>query len=315
MAKQLNYNLKDLNSFFKIRVPIPWLKEYRQEIETALGSFMEAVLTKDSLDAPEQDLADAVSYAVTGSGKRIRPLLGLLAFETSAPSTGPEARKNAIRCLLSVEFLHCSSLIHDDLPAMDNDQLRRGKPTVWKVYGEDGAILAGNVLNFLTFEVLAKYSTREVLPEAVALLAETAGIHGLNGGQMRDLSLRPIADIDWLKATHRKKTGVLIRASIGLGAILGNADLKTKRLLAEYADAVGLAFQIKDDLLDALGDERIVGKKLQKDAAKKGFVYFLGMQNTVQELDKLIESAVQAADRLQNHKLAQFAEYIRSRNH
>jgi farnesyl diphosphate synthase len=231
-------------------------------------------------DGHERRVYDAMRYACLNGGKRLRPFLvleGARLFDVPPP--------RALRAAAAIEFVHCYSLVHDDLPAMDDDDLRRGRPTTHKQFDEATAILAGDGLLTLAFEVLAQPETHPdgaVRAELVAALAAGAGATGMVGGQMFDLEAEQrgrafsLADITRLQSM---KTGRLIGFACQAGAILGRAEQVQRKALAAYADDLGLAFQIADDLLDAEGTEAEVGKKVGKDAAagKATFITHLGL--------------------------------------
>ena len=249
------------------------------------------VLPKDG--GPEARVFAAMRYATLGGGKRLRPFLviqGAKLFGVPEPW--------AARAAAAVELVHCYSLVHDDLPAMDDDELRRGRPTCHIEFDEATAILAGDGLLTLAFEVLAAEATH---PEAavrvalVAALAKAAGAEGMVGGQMCDLEAetRSLA-LEEIKRLQRMKTGALFGFSCEAGAILGKASQGPRQALLAYADDLGLAFQIADDLLDAEGSEAEVGKKVGKDAAlgKATFVSLLGIENARKEAQRLVQRAV-----------------------
>ena len=246
----------------------------------------------------EKRVYDAMRYACLAGGKRLRPFLVL---ESAKLFDVP--RSSALRAAAAIEFVHCYSLVHDDLPAMDEDDLRRGRPTTHRQFEEATAILAGDALLTLAFEVLAHPDTHPlggVRAELVAALAAGAGAQGMVGGQMFDLEAEQhgrtysLADITRLQSM---KTGRLIAFSCQAGAILGEASADARRALAAYADDLGLAFQIADDLLDAEGTEAEVGKKVGKDAAagKATFITHLGIEGARQRAAAL---ALQAAKHL-----------------
>jgi farnesyl diphosphate synthase len=237
-------------------------------------------------------------YACLAGGKRLRPFLVL---ESAGLFDVPRPR--ALRAAAAIEFVHCYSLVHDDLPAMDDDDLRRGRPTTHKQFDEATAILAGDALLTLAFEVLAHSDTHPdgtVRAELVAALAAGAGAAGMVGGQMFDLEAEQrgksfsLADITRLQSM---KTGRLIGFACQAGAILGQAPAAARKALAAYAEDLGLAFQIADDLLDAEGTEAEVGKKVRKDAAagKATFITHLGVAGARQRAAAL---ALQAAKHL-----------------
>ena len=233
-------------------------------------------------------LADAMRHAVKAGGKRIRPLL-VHATVHALGGDGEHARQPAV----AVELLHTYSLVHDDLPAMDDDALRRGQPTVHIAFDEATAILAGDALQTLAFEILANGGVpAETCVKQLRELARASGIDGMCGGQMRDLEATGTADplsITELERLHALKTGALLRAAVRMGALAGNADSAQHAALDRYADALGLAFQIRDDLLDIEGDSATLGKTAGKDVeqAKSTFPALLGTDASRQRLQQL----------------------------
>ncbi len=257
-----------------------------------------------------------MSYATLGGGKRLRPFL---AIQGAALFDVPEAY--AARAGAAVELVHCYSLVHDDLPAMDDDDLRRGRPTCHIQFGEATAILAGDALLTLAFDVLAEPATHpdaEVRAALIASLAKAAGAHGMVGGQMFDLEAETRQlSLDEIKRLQSMKTGALFAYACEAGAILGKAPEKARQVLLSYAQYLGLAFQIADDLLDALGTEAEVGKKVGKDAAagKATFVSLLGAENARKEAEILAERAVSCLDIFgkKADSLAELARFVVAR--
>jgi len=263
-----------------------------EECARAVSEMIDRLLPPE--DGPETRLMDAMRYATLGGGKRVRPFLVM----TSARLFNV-AESCALRAAAAVEMVHCYSLVHDDLPAMDNDDLRRGQPTCHVEFDEATAILAGDALLTKAFEVLADERTHPnpaVRCELVVELARAAGDQGMVGGQMLDL-LAEDAQLDMPAVTRlqRLKTGMLIGFSCESGAILGRAPEPARHALRAYVHDLGLAFQIIDDLLDAEGDEREVGKKTGKDAAagKATFVSLLGRERARAQADMLADQAAQ----------------------
>lgn len=246
------------------------------EVETTLEQLLQP---SGILTSGEPPLWEAMRYATLGGGKRLR---AFLAVESAAMFDVD--RSGALRAGAAVECLHAYSLVHDDLPAMDDDDLRRGKPTTHKAFDEAIAILAGDGLQTLAFEILADPATHPdgtVRAELCLGLARAAGAPGMVGGQMIDIAAETAAkpfDLPTITMLQAKKTGALIRVSCEAGAILAQ-DADARKLLADYAEHLGLAFQIRDDLLDVEGDEETAGKRLQKDAeaGKATFVSILGV--------------------------------------
>lgn len=251
-------------------------------------------------DGPESRLIEAMRYSTLSGGKRVRPFLVM----TSARLFNV-AETCALRAAAAVEMVHCYSLIHDDLPAMDDDDLRRGRPTCHVEFGEATAILAGDALLTRAFEVLSgepTHSDPKVRCELVAALSGAIGVGGMVGGQMLDLMAEHHElTIPAITRLQRLKTGMLIGYSCEAGAILGKAPEPARTALRAYAHDLGLAFQIVDDLLDAEGDEKDVGKKTHKDAAagKATFVSLLGLERARAQADML---SVQAAEHLELFK-------------
>ena len=266
---------------------VDFLQQMRNEIDAKLEAY-----TEFSGDCPAT-LAEAIRYSLMSGGKRLRPTLVLLAAEACGG-----AREAALPAACAVEMIHTYSLIHDDLPAMDNDDLRRGRPTCHKAFGEAMAILAGDALLALAFEVLAR-DTQPGLAAAdcVAMLAETAGPTALVGGQAADLAGEfSEGGLDALEDIHCRKTGALFQASLRLGGLVaGGDDLQLMRLDA-YGRCFGLAFQITDDLLDVAGDEATVGKRVGKDAkqGKLTFPALLGVDESTRRAGELIDEALAA---------------------
>ena len=238
-------------------------KEYLQKkrviIERALDSFL-----PDEKVEPKS-LHKAMRYSVFAGGKRLRPILAIASFEAVG---GRDKKILPVACAL--EMIHTYSLIHDDLPCMDNDDLRRGKPTLHKVYGEGMAVLAGDALHALAFELLLKAKN----PQVVLEVTKAIGTEGMIGGQVKDLEAEgKKVSLKQVEYIHTHKTGKLLRASVRAGAILGGADKKTLLALTYYAERFGLAFQIVDDILDVVGKEEEIGKKRGSDKANSKATY------------------------------------------
>ncbi|SEP09970.1 farnesyl diphosphate synthase [Rhodospirillales bacterium URHD0017] len=252
---------------------------------------MERLLPKG--DSDEARVFEAMHYSSLGGGKRLRAFFVLAGATLLKVGALP-----ALRTASAIEFLHAYSLIHDDLPAMDDDDLRRGKPSCHKQFDEATAILAGDALQALAFEVLAHEDTHgdaSVRAHLVSELARAAGAHGMVGGQMLDLlaETRPDLSIGAITRLQRLKTGALISFSCTAGAILGKASDPLRNALSAYAHDVGLAFQIADDLLDIEGTAAEIGKTPGKDAAagKATFVSILGLERARAQADLLARQA------------------------
>ncbi len=264
---------------------------------TARLALVEQALSRwVAQDAPA-GLGDAMRYAVLDGGKRLRPLLVLAAAQ--AVRGHEEA---ALRAACAVELIHAYSLVHDDMPCMDNDVLRRGKPTVHVKFGEAGALLAGDALQALAFELLAPEG--DEVPAAVQarlcrLLARAAGYEGMAGGQAIDLaSIGKALTEDELRQMHRLKTGALLKGSVLMGAACGQPDATAIAALDDYGAAIGLAFQVVDDILDVTADSATLGKTAGKDAAndKPTYVSLMGLDNSRAHARELLQRAHAALD-------------------
>ena len=271
--------------------PLP-LRHAMDEVADAIDRQFDAWLPVP--DDARGDLYRCMRHAAIGGGKRLRPLL--VCATAALFAVDGEA---AVRVGTAVEAIHVYSLIHDDLPAMDDDDLRRGKPTAHKAYGEATAILAGDCLHALAFEWLADPATHAdpfVRAELVAELARASGPAGMAGGQMLDLAAEHERfDLSAVTRLQQMKTGALIAASVEMGAILGRVPPEGRTGLRGYAHDLGLAFQIADDLLDAEGDEDAAGKRLRKDAdaGKATFLSLMGADRARAQCGMLVDQAVQ----------------------
>jgi farnesyl diphosphate synthase len=270
------------------------------DIARSLDAYLAQVLEKQrQCGAPERLIA-AASHALIGGGKRFRPFLLI-----ASASLFGVSREAALPAAAAIECVHAYSLIHDDLPCMDNDEMRRGKPTVWKAFDEWTAILAGDALQTLAFEILSMpecHSEPAVRADLISLLARAGGATGMVGGQMLDLlagtSAAPSRDIAHVMRLQAMKTGRLIEAACEMGAALGSADVRRRAALRGYGQHLGLAFQISDDLLDAEGSAEVAGKATGKDAAagKATLVGALGVAQAREHLDKAIAEALVALE-------------------
>lgn len=238
-------------------------------------------------------LAEAIRYSLLAPGKRLRPLLVLMASE----ACGGEPRQ-ALPAACAVEMIHAYSLIHDDLPAMDDDDLRRGRPTSHKKFGEALAILAGDALQARAFEIVARdVHPAEVAGRCCAILASAAGAENLVGGQADDLNEQfGAGDLQTLEAIHARKTGAMLGVSLELGALCAQATDEQYRALRNYGEAIGLAFQITDDLLDVRGTTAAVGKRVAKDSqrGKLTFPGLLGIESSLRRAEACVEQAIAA---------------------
>jgi farnesyl diphosphate synthase len=243
---------------------------------------------------PRARLYEAMRYSAIGGGKRIRAMLAVAACDLFRVD-----RERAMRVALAVECIHVYSLIHDDLPSMDDDDLRRGKPTLHRAFEESTAILAGDSLHAFAFEILADEATHEdpfVRAELVAELARASGPAGMAGGQMMDLRAAELElDLAAVTRLQQLKTGALIGWCVEAGAIMGRVPAEGRKALRGYARDVGLAFQIVDDLIDHEGAEEKAGKRVGKDAAagKQTFVSLLGPERARLQADMLVDQAIE----------------------
>lgn len=272
----------------------------------------------DNLCVADEKLKLAMRYSLLNGGKRIRPFL---IYTTAQVFLGTAQQADA--AAVAVEMLHSYSLVHDDLPAMDDDDLRRGKPTCHIKYDEASAILAGDALLTGAFEVLSKAPLSDVKKlKLIALLASASGASGMVAGQSTDLnSVGQCIDVAQLEAMHRLKTGALIKASVLMGAYCGDVELSSayESALINYADAIGLAFQVQDDLLDILGDTQTLGKNAGADEAlnKPTYPALLGIDGAKEQANKLINQAKSALNDIpyKTEVLSQLADYIINRQH
>ena len=288
------------------------LQPLQAEIEAALRESMEGL----PADCPAL-LRESMSYSLLAGGKRLRPILVLLACEACGGN-----RADAMPAATAIEMIHTYSLIHDDLPAMDDDDLRRGRPTNHIVFGEGQAVLAGDGLLTLAFEVIA----RDIRPAEIALecsreLASAAGACGMVGGQVADLQAENagVQNVNELEAIHRRKTGRLLSAALVMGGLIGRADAETLDLLRKYGTAVGLAFQIADDLLDVTGTSEKMGKSVQKDSGHGKLTYpsLIGAESSRAKALDLVAAARQAVMPFgpRGHRLDALARFVVERDH
>ena len=274
------------------------LAESQAGIERELERLLE-LKPKPGEPARPKRLMEAMRYATLGGGKRLRPFLTVeTAQALGRTDNGP------VRAGAAIECIHAYSLIHDDLPSMDDDDLRRGRPTTHRAFDEATAILAGDGLQALAFEILADPATDTSADVRVALclgLARAAGLAGMVGGQMLDIdaeqSTAPLS-VEEIRLLQAMKTGALLKFSVEAGAILAGADAKARAALGVYGRAIGAAFQIADDILDVESDAATLGKRAGKDAEQnKGtLVGSLGLEGARRELDRLVDEAISSVD-------------------
>ena len=261
-----------------------FLAEKAKKTERALAEYIDAWQGAPGI------LLEAIRYSLFAGGKRLRPALALGAAEIVS---GDDAVALPAAC--AIEMIHTYSLMHDDLPAMDNDDLRRGKPTSHKVYGEAMAILAGDALATMAFDVLAQAGDLRVIQE----IARAVGVGGMAGGQVLDLqSEGKEISLEQLRRLHACKTGALIRVSVRSGALLARASEEQLEALSKFGEHLGLAFQIADDILDVTGDEKTLGKPIGSDEAKNKSTYpaLVGLDRAHRLADEAADSAVKALE-------------------
>ncbi len=299
--------------------PFPdWLKATAAHVEAVLDDVL------PEADIEPARLHEAMRYAVLGGGKRVRAALVYAAGEASAGAgqTLSFAQAKALdHAGAAVELIHAYSLVHDDLPSMDNDDLRRGRPTTHRQFDEATAMLAGDALQPLAFELLAQTPVAPALViQAIELLARSAGSLGMAGGQAIDcLAVGQALSQAELQVMHSMKTGAMLQASVLLGGIVVGAGSATREGLERYASAVGLAFQIADDILDVTADTAVLGKTAGKDLQnnKPTYVSLLGVDGARELLGSLRKEAHLALLPLgpAGHRLGELADYIVGRDH
>jgi farnesyl diphosphate synthase len=278
-----------------------WMQTQLAAVEDALSAWVVPPAGPGGYVAPES-LVSAMRYAVLDGGKRLRPLLVLAAYEAVRGHEAAPEYPGALRAACAVELIHAYSLVHDDMPCMDNDVLRRGKPTVHVQFGEAGALLAGDALQALAFELLTPPDDSVAPPvqaRLCGLLSRAAGSTGMAGGQAIDLaSVGVRLDEAQLRTMHQLKTGALLKGSVLMGAHCGTSDTAVLAALAAYGEAIGLAFQVVDDILDVTADSATLGKTAGKDADndKPTYVSLMGLAGSQQYAKDLLAQALRALD-------------------
>ena len=264
------------------------MQKYIDLAESALQEYMQVI------DNPQKKIYEAEEYSLMAGGKRLRPVIMMMTAKMCGLS--PE---KVLSFATAIEMIHTYSLIHDDLPAMDNDDLRRGKPTNHKVFGEAIAILAGDALLTKAFEIAASTNCEGISPEqvirAISVLSKTAGDNGMIGGQVVDIESRN-EDEALLKYLHSLKTGALIKASGMIGAILAGAKDEEIHAVESFCGNLGIAFQIQDDILDVVGDEAELGKPIGSDAEneKSTYVTLFGVEKAEEMAEEYTNKAIES---------------------
>jgi len=279
-----NFDLKD------------FLKRGQQKVDPILAELL------PEATVPPDRLHEAMRYSVFAGGKRIRPLLVMASAEISSPALPLSNERSVLEAAAAVEILHTYSLVHDDLPAMDDDDLRRGKPTCHKAFDEATAILVGDGLQALAFEILASLTGADAERRAacVQILGQAVGSQGMVGGQMEDLLCEGCENppADRLAFIHRHKTGLLIEACCVIGAQLGGGDEPALDHLRRYGACLGLAFQIADDVLDIVGKQENLGKTIGKDRSSSKATYpaVFGLEGAREKLRQVTQEAKESLD-------------------
>lgn len=279
-----------------------YLVEHLAMVERTLQHYLPAE------NSEPKSLHQAMRYSVLSGGKRLRPILAICSYEFCGGEVSSD-NDPICKAMAALELVHSFSLIHDDLPCMDDDDLRRGQPTCHKKFGEAIAVLAGDALHNLAFGLVAATGSAAVVEE----LATALGTSGMLGGQIEDVEAegQPV-DRDKIISIHRKKTGALICASVRIGAILAGAEAKLLANLTIFGNKVGLAFQIVDDILDIEGDCELLGKNIGSDSRKNKATYprAVGLEQSRHDARQLIDEAVAALGDKSDHPLAGIATYI-----
>ena len=301
-----------------------WMAQHLRQVETVLDHLLGPHAPPGSAWATPAELNHAMRYAVLDGGKRLRPLLVLAAYEAVSGLTASGADAAPMRAACAVELIHAYSLVHDDMPCMDNDVLRRGKPTVHVQFGQAGALLAGDALQTLAFEVLTPLDGSvdpAVQARLCGILARASGRVGMAGGQAIDLSsVGQALSEDSLRHMHQLKTGALLQASVMMGAVCAPASAAALQALEAFGRAIGLAFQVVDDVLDVTADSATLGKTAGKDAYndKPTYVALMGLERSRAYAATLAEqahAALQGSGLPDTSALAALAEMVVHRVH
>jgi geranylgeranyl diphosphate synthase type II len=268
-----------------------YLHDKRIIVESTLKDIFASFKTTPGM------LRDAMEYMLFSNGKRIRPVLAVAACEANGKSSD-----DLLPIACTIEMIHTYSLIHDDLPSIDDDDIRRGRPTCHKVFGDAIAILAGDALLTEAFRIMADNHYTEnispkVLKQIIFEIATASGADGMVGGQVMDVLYDgKDGTKNILNYIHMHKTTALIKASVRIGAIMGGSKIRELKRFTKYAECIGLAFQIMDDILDAEGDEELVGKRLKKDTGKQTYIKHYGIMASKIKLEQLIEEATKSVE-------------------
>jgi geranylgeranyl diphosphate synthase type II len=285
-----------------------YLKEKRSQIDREIRQILSETTASPRITA-------AMSYSIMAGGKRLRPILCMAAADAVAGKSD-----EALQTACALEFIHTYSLIHDDLPAMDNDDLRRGKKTCHVAFDEATAILAGDAMLTLAFQILSTADIKDKnrvakYLQVIHTLATAAGHKGMIAGQMRDIASEGLPlSLNDLKETYRLKTGALIEASVSAGALIANATRVQMQLLIRYAKNIGMAFQITDDILNVEGDPAVTGKASGTDESRQKATYpaLIGVHKSLKTAEKLIQNAIQSIKEFdkKSDPLRAIADYV-----
>lgn len=282
-----------------------YLSDKRLLVDKLLDKFIPPVTCEP------KSLHEAMRYSVMAGGKRIRPIFALASYEYCGGEYTSE-NTSIDYIMAALEMIHTYSLIHDDLPCMDDDDLRRGQPTCHKKFNEAVAVLAGDALHDIAFELVSRAGN----PEVVTELAQATGTFGMIGGQMADVEAegRDISK-EGIIRIHKRKTASLIRCAVRVGAMLAGADSSTLESLSSYGEKIGLAFQIIDDILDVEGSQELLGKKVGSDCLKRKATYpgVVGLDTARADADKLVDEAISIVEDYDDNMLKHLALFIGQR--
>lgn len=281
------------------------IKVLKSEVDNYLDNYFNKKIIHKT---DNKIIYEAMSYSINNGGKRIRPILCLLSYRLFKDNY-----KDIMPIAGAIEMIHTYSLIHDDLPCMDDDDLRRGKPTSHKVFGEAIAVLAGDALLNESFNIMFEYCKGENKNaiKACSVISNASGADGMIGGQLVDVLCEgEIITENKLKYMYENKTGALIKASIISGAILGNANKNELDIISKYGDKLGIAFQIKDDILDVIGDTNLLGKKVKSDENnnKSNSVTYFGLEKSMKICDEITSECIQFLDDLEHLNTSELKE-------
>lgn len=285
---------------------IEFLNEYTPLINDRLYEFIE------KMDAP-QKLKEAMLYSISAGGKRLRPCLMMQFYKVLGYNP-----KEILDFACAVEMIHTYSLIHDDLPCMDDDDMRRGKPSCHIAFGEDIALLAGDAMLTAAFEIASENTDTANAVKCINLLAKAAGMCGMCAGQCLDLqSENRQISADELKEIHKGKTVAMIKICAQVACAMANVSQDVTLKCEKYCDNIGLAFQIRDDVLDKIGDEELLGKPINSDCEnnKNTYVSFYGLEKCNEYVDTLTSGAIDAVSDFDDGSLSKLAEYLAKRKH